>query len=196
MRIAIIGGGLSGFSLYLWFQKLGLTTDHDVTIYEARQLTDAATSSGSTQETYNASVIGASIGLSPNGPKVLMRLNEDLYKEIMQTGHEIRTCKITNARGWTLADVPAGPNNETMLMIGREDIWQCFRRRVPESVIVRKKVKKVEIGETINVLLFSDGSEAEVDLVVGADGIWSIVRRAIFDAGEGMSEYEYSPHYE
>ena len=196
MRIAIVGGGLSGFSLYLWFEKLGLTKKNDVKIYEARQAADRTATGEDNKETYNASVVGASIGLSPNGPKVLKRLDEDLYNEVMNTGHVIKTCKITNARGWVLADVPAGPNNETMLMVGREEIWQCLRRRVPESVIVRKKVRKVEIGHSSNVLLFSDGSKAEADLVVGADGIWSVVRRAIFDAGEGKSEYKYSPHYE
>ena len=195
MRIAIIGGGLSGFSLYLWFEKLGLIKDHEIKIYEARQSKES-TFGENNKETYNASVIGASIGLSPNGPKVLKRLDNDLHDEVMKIGHVLTTCKLSNARGWILGDVPAGPNNETMLMIGREDIWQCLRRRVSESVIVRKKLSKVEIGNLSNTLVFSDGSTDEVDLVDGADGIWSVVRRAIFDAGEGKSQYKYSPHYE
>ena len=183
-------------SLYLWLEKLGLTKEHDIRIYEARQATTGTTTDQTNTETYNASVIGASIGLSANGLKVLQRYDKGLYDEVMKSGHVLRTCKLSNARGWTLGDVPMGPNGETSLMVGREEIWQCLRRKVPESVTVRKKVTKVQIKDNANVLLFSDGSEEEADLVVGADGIWSVVRRAIFDAPEGKGEYKYSPHYE
>lgn len=196
MRISIIGGGISGLSLYLWLDKLGLTKEHDIRIYEARQATSSTATDQTNTETYNASVIGASIGLSANGLKVLQRFDQGLYDEVMKAGHVLRTCKLSNARGWTLGDVPMGPNGEIMLMVGREEIWQCLRRRVLESVTIRKKVTKVQIGDSVNVLLFSDGTEEETDLVVGADGIWSVVRRAIFDAPDGKGEYTYSPHYE
>lgn len=196
MRISIVGGGISGLSLYLWLKKLGLDQKHDVKLYEARQNTSGTAADQTNTETYNASVIGASIGLSANGLKVLQRYDQGLYDEVMKAGHVLRTCKVSNARGWILADVPMGPNEHATLMVGREELWQSLKRKVPESVIVRKKVIKVQIRETVNVLHFSDGSEEVADLIVGADGIWSVVRRAIFDAPEGKSEYEYSPHYE
>ena len=172
MRITIVGSGISGLSFWLFLQKLGILKDHDLTIYEARQATSAASAGGSNAETYNASVIGASIGLASNGLAVIKRLDEGLYDEAMKCGHILKTCKITNARGWTLADVPVGPDQTSMLMIGREAFWQILKRRVPEDVLVRKKVIKVEIGREVKALLFDDGARVEADLIVGADGIW------------------------
>lgn len=196
MKIAIVGAGISGLSFYLFLQKYGLTEKHDITIYEARQATESSDAQGQDAEVYNASVIGASIGLSTNGLKVLQRLDERLFEEVKATGHVLTTCKISTARGWILADVPAGRNGEEILMIGREAFWQCLRKRVPERVIVRKKMAGVEIRDVSNSLVFSGGSREEADLVVGADGIWSAVRRSMFDSSEGKGEYEYSPHYE
>ena len=95
-----------------------------------------------------------------------------------------------------MGNVPFGPSGESSLMIGREDFWHCLKRRVPEEVIVREKVTKIEFGDDINTTVFADGSKSMAELVIGADGIWSVVRRAIFDAPEGRSEYKYSPHYE
>ena len=94
------------------------------------------------------------------------------------------------------AILPSGPSGESSLMIGREDFWHYLRRRVPKEVIVGKKVTKIVIGVDSNSIVFADGSQSEAQLVVGADGIWSVVRRAIFDAPEGRGEYKYSPHYE
>ena len=198
MRIAIIGAGISGLSFYLFLRKLGLTDKHHITIYEAREAVDRSTAAKHNAETYNASVIGASIGLSVNGLKVLKRLDEDLLDEVMRTGHVITTCKISTARGWILANVPVGPNDEEMLMIGREDFWRCLKKRTPGSLIARKKLANIEIADSTStsMLLLSDSSNVEADLVVGADGIWSVVRRTIFDGGEGSGEYKYSPNFE
>ena len=41
---------------------------------------------------------------------------------------------------------------------------------------------------------FEGGEAVDADLVVGADGIWSLTRKAMFGVGEG--EYQYAPHYE
>lgn len=63
-KIAIIGAGIAGLSQYLWLRKVGLLDGHSVTIYEARDAPDSTSSAAGNIETYNASLIGASIGLS------------------------------------------------------------------------------------------------------------------------------------
>ena len=196
MRIAIIGAGISCLSCYLFLRKYGLAERHNITIYETREAADSSNTGEDNTETYNASAVGASISLGANGFRVLARLDKGLHEEVARTGHLIRICKISTARGWTLANIPAGPDGDETLMIGREDFWRCLTRRVPESALLRKKVVLLKIGETSSRLEFGDGSDAEADLVVGADGIWSVVRRAIVDAGAGKEEYKYSPHYE
>ena len=81
-------------------------------------------------------------------------------------------------------------------MIGRNEFWRLLSQRVPENVVVRKKVQEVVIEQHRNSLLFSDGDKAGADLVIGADGIWSAVRRAIFDEAGGKDDNEDAPHYE
>ncbi|KAI8625246.1 FAD/NAD(P)-binding domain-containing protein [Xylariaceae sp. FL1651] len=197
MKIAIIGAGISGVSQYLWLRKAGLLDDHTVTIYEAREAQDHGATSQANAETYNASVIGASIGLSPTGLHVLQRLDHDLYDEILRTGHIIRSWRMSNARGWTLANSPAGGKDEMTVMIGREACCQILRKRVPDQVIVKRKVVDVKLaeGNSKPALVFQDRTREEVDLVIACDGIWSRARRAMFGA-QDREEYEYSPHYE
>ncbi|KAJ8127270.1 hypothetical protein O1611_g6366 [Lasiodiplodia mahajangana] len=196
-KIAIIGAGISGLSQYLWLQKAGLLDDHSVTIYEAREPQDRSATFTANPETYNASVIGASIGLSPTGLHVLKRLDRDLYDEILRTGHIVRTWRISNARGWTLVNAPAGGEDEIMVMIGREACCQIFRNRVPDKAVVRRKIidVKLAVGSNRPALVFQDKTAEEFDFVIGCDGIWSRTRRAMFGA-QDQDQYEFSPHYE
>ncbi|KAK4504148.1 hypothetical protein PRZ48_005064 [Zasmidium cellare] len=197
MKIAIIGAGISGLSQYLFFRKLGLTDDQSVVLYEACQIRPERSTDESNIETYNASVIGASIGLSSTGLKVLKRLDPDLYDEILQSGHVITSWKLSSARGWTLAEVPAGGEDEMTVMIGRDAFRRILRKRVPEEVTRQSKVFEVELtGDAYSAeLVFEDLSKEWFDLIVFADGIWLVGRRAIF-GGQGKDEHEYSPHYE
>ncbi|KAI0481412.1 FAD/NAD(P)-binding domain-containing protein [Xylaria cf. heliscus] len=197
MKIAIIGAGISGLSEFLWLRKVGLLEEHSVTIYEAREAQDSNATAVANLETYNASVIGASIGLSPTGLHVLKRLDQDLHDEILRTGHIIRSWRMSNARGWTLANSPAGEDDETMVMIGRDACCQILRNRVPDEVIVRRKVVDVKLAEGNNKprLVFQNQTTEEVDFVIACDGIWSRVRRAMFGA-QDSDQYEFSPKYE
>ncbi|KAI0816480.1 FAD/NAD(P)-binding domain-containing protein [Xylaria sp. FL0064] len=163
-KIAIIGAGISGLAQYLWLRKVGLLDGNSITIYEARDAQSTSATSTPNPETYNAS---------------------ELYEEILRTGHIIRTWRLSNARGWTLATLPAGGENEKMVMIGRETCCQIFRNRVPDGAIVRRKP----------MLVFQDQKTQEFDFVIVCDGIWSRTRRALFGGQDG-EPYEYAPRYE
>ncbi|KAK5627839.1 hypothetical protein RRF57_003554 [Xylaria bambusicola] len=197
MKIAIIGAGISGLSQYLWLRKVGLLKDHSVTIYEARDAQDRSGSAAINLETFNASVIGASIGLSSTGLHVLKRLDPELHDAIVRTGHIIRSWRMSNARGWTLATVPTGRGDEMMVMIGREACCQILRDHVPDDAIVRRKVIDVKLAEGNNKprLIFQDRTEEAFDFVIACDGIWSRARRAMF-GGQDRDQYEFSPVYE
>ena len=196
MRIAIVGAGVSGLACYLWLRKLGLTEQHAVTIYEAHLSSVAPDESAAKEdENYNASAIGGALGLSPNGLKVLRRLDDKLHNEVLMAGQECASWKLSTARGWTLAEVETETDGMKMVMISRDAFWRLLRRRVPEEVVVGKKVIEVRTDDTRPRLVFSDGEEESTDLVIGADGIWSTVRRAIFNA-QDEEAYQYSPQYE
>jgi 2-polyprenyl-6-methoxyphenol hydroxylase-like FAD-dependent oxidoreductase len=104
---------------------------------------------------------------------------------------------MSNARGWTLANSPAGGHDEMMVMIGREACCQILRRRVPGHVVVRRNVIDVKLAEGNNkpALVFQDQTREEFDFVIACDGIWSRARRAIFGA-QDRDSYEFSPQYE
>ncbi|KAK3117257.1 hypothetical protein LTR53_001592 [Teratosphaeriaceae sp. CCFEE 6253] len=194
MKIAIIGAGISGLSLYLWLKKLGLASAHDITIYERRP--DLSHDDGAETPAYSPSILGGSLGITANGMRVLKTLDELLFAEVLAKGNRVLSWRMSAARGWTLADVPSGGQGDDSVMIGREDFCQCLRKRVPGSLIHTTKVVDVESSGATNVLEFADGSEAQADLVVGADGIWSILRRVMFDGLADAKSYQYAPHYE
>lgn len=75
-----------------------LLDDHPVTIYEARNAQDRSASTEANIETFNASVVGASIGLSATELHVLKRLDTELHNAIVRTGHVIRTWRMLNAQ--------------------------------------------------------------------------------------------------
>ncbi|KAK5125948.1 hypothetical protein LTR85_011303 [Meristemomyces frigidus] len=195
MRIAIIGAGISGLTLYLFLEKLGLTQHLDVTIYEAKSLAADRDNraSDATDQTYMS---GLSLGFAHNGLSVLCRLSSELHDEVLRTGRTVTSWRLSSARGWTLATVDTSGDGTQGLMIGRHSFWQCLRSRVPEDIVSYRKVTRVEVKPVGNVIHFTDGESVEADLVVGGDGIWSVVRRAIFDTQAEIAEYEYAPHYE
>lgn len=69
-----------------------------------------------------------------------------------------------------------------------------MRLRVPDSAIVTKRVSKVVASaDGKNILSFADGSpNIDADLVVGADGLKSLAKHALFTE----TENPYPPHYE
>lgn len=183
MHIAIIGGGISGLSLYLWLRKLGVTDHHSVTIHEARSAAPATSRKDGYPQISNASFIGGALGFSPVGLRVLRRLDPGLEQEILRLGHRMSRWRMSNARGWTLGetDLDSGSGG---VFIGRTAFWQCLRRRVPDEVVVgHKKAANIltasDTGSGKCRIVFEDGTEITPDFVAGCDGIWSRVRKAV-----------------
>lgn len=73
------------------------------------------------------------------------------------------------------------------IMIARHAFWELLRDRVlagtgDADTVHRRKVVDIVVGhETrLNVIKFEDGGEETADLVIGADGLRSILRKALF----------------
>ena len=74
------------------------------------------------------------------------------------------------------------------IMISRQAFWAILLKYVVakdgKEVIQQKKVTElfipVESSEEKTIIKFADGSEEAADLVIGADGLRSVVRKAIF----------------
>jgi 2-polyprenyl-6-methoxyphenol hydroxylase-like FAD-dependent oxidoreductase len=205
MKVVIVGAGISGLSTYLLLKQhlpnpASPAKPHEIVIYEShdssRNLKRQLHSQAASEQTSNTIAIGGGLGLGPNGLNVLKRLNKDLFHDVARAGHAITQWRMTCARGWELASMGIQTEDNppmNSVMIGRQDLWHCVREYVPDDVIVQRKISAVNAADGKRpVVSFADGSaDVECDLVLGCDGLRSMVRSAIFSD----SEEKYPPHY-
>ncbi|KAK5467749.1 hypothetical protein LTS15_000722 [Exophiala xenobiotica] len=160
--------------------------------------------------------IGAAIGLSRNGLNVLARFDPEqgddastLIKKVVLCGHPYQRWEVSTARGLKLVntnivtkDTPAErqekiPASYQGVLIARQAFWEILRDRVlqiaPEiSALQQRKVVGVIIGSETspNIVEFEDGSQEQADLVVGADGLRSVLRKAMFESSESETDIQ------
>lgn len=177
---------------------------------------------------FTAKVIGNAIGLGRNGLAVLSRMDEDgdggLLAQIQRRGNCVSKWRIMTARGWKIVDASVrsgpdadagGPTIADTVMIARQGAWEVLRDRVlsiDHDAVIKKKVAAIETSSEGKVVLqFSDGSTDEADLLIGADGLRSIVRQYVFRDNEDLKPQSWvdwamrktprkkdyiTPHYE
>ncbi|OJD37931.1 salicylate hydroxylase [Diplodia corticola] len=181
LRIAIAGAGIAGLTTAIALAKkldgagvdVGVDVDVDVQLYDkASALRE----------------IGASIALGPNGLRSLERLGvrDALGDDVAFRGPAGRPMIY---RHWKtneivsfdeFVDVPE--RRHQTARFARAHLHQSLLRHVdPGRIHLGKKIVGVveegKEGQGPLVLKFADGSEAKADLVVGADGINSGVRK-------------------
>ncbi|KAF3484239.1 FAD binding domain-containing protein [Arthroderma uncinatum] len=201
MKIAIIGAGLSGCAAYLALKKrlpvLESEGEHEYTIYEAYE-TSATSPQNYDGKTHSASfVVGAGLAIGPNGLGCVKRLDEDIFHNIAKTGYPYAYQQMKSSQGWNLMRMEATGSEPKInsVSLSRHALWRCFRDRVPDDIVVNKRVSAVVANlDGRNVIKFADGSpDAEADLVLGADGLKSITKSALFPEDK---KDRYPPHYE
>ncbi len=199
MRIVIIGGGISGLSTYLFLQKLLASSRNvSISIYESHGSSKRSTNSDDSTDDQEPETIGAGLGVSPNGMRVLRHLDPEIHDAVAEQGYPVLRFNIRNARNWSLGSYPANGGKdivEKTVMSSRQGVWHCLRKKVPdEAIITGKSVKMVERKENEKMVLILDARESEeVDFVIGADGVKSVVRKAVLGDGNVDS---YTPSYE
>lgn len=194
MKIAIVGGGISGLGVYLNLQKQlakapALKGSIEVCIYEPHDLPRLGS-----KRADDIPSSGGGYGIAPNGMASLKRLDPSLREVVLRNGYPAPNTVMKSARGWTLGVMPftdlRGTSPECCVMVLREVVVAAMYERIPESVVVRKRVIKVEDGNDGATVHLDDGQQHVFDLVIGADGVWSRTRPAVL--GDGMDpEYRY-----
>lgn len=210
MKIVIVGAGISGCTTYLELRKHlpkpPSGDDHSITIYEAYDAGIDTTSEdrGEDGPTHSSTlIVGGGLGVAGNGLNVIKRLDTELLREIVRDGYSTAIMNMKSRNGTVLvrmlpAGKPAtsGEGQKSMNMVGcsRHSLWRSIRMKVPHEAIVRKRVSEVVAKQDgRNLVHFADGSSpVEADLVIGADGLKSSAKRAIFQDKEDP----YPPHYE
>jgi salicylate hydroxylase len=168
LRVAVVGGGIGGTALAVALLQRGL---------EVRLFEKAAV----------FSEVGAGIQMTPNAVKVIKALN--LLDELLAVGF---LPEAVVGRHWK-----SGRENFRLPLKGefqrlydapfvhvhRADLHDIFVRQLPQSMVeLAKTCVSVRHTATGAVAEFSDGTAYEADVVIGADGVRSVVRAALFGA--------------
>ncbi|KAL8712612.1 MAG: hypothetical protein Q9220_003143 [cf. Caloplaca sp. 1 TL-2023] len=130
--------------------------------------------------------------IAPNGLSVLRDLDETLFAQVANSGYPVSHFNLASAGGSSLARLAATNQSDPELhtiLVGRQCLWECLREHVPDSAIVDRKAV-AEVAHTNNqrpIIRFTDGSpDLEADLVIGADGVKSVVKRSV--TGDGKQD--------
>jgi FAD-dependent urate hydroxylase len=161
LRVLVIGAGVSGISV-----ARGLLRDgHDVTVFDQRPDVQAG---------------GGAVTTWSNGETVLRQLGVDMDR----AGQLLSGVRVTTSKGRPLAtlDVTAMVNRlgAPVRMVPRRDLLERLLDGFPADRI-RCNFRAVGVITTPNFVRveFQDGSSAEGDLLIGADGLHSAVRDVV-----------------
>lgn len=178
--VAILGGGIGGLATAAFLRRAGLSA----TVYEqAPQLTE----------------VGAGLVVAPNAVRLVRRLGvfEQFERDAVRldVGWEFRRWQDgTVLSAEDLADACRELYGEHTYTAHRADLLAVIRSAVPETAI-RLGRRAVAIGADPRdpVVEFADGEVIRPDVLIGADGIHSLVRQTFVETApatySGMCAY-------
>lgn len=166
LKIGINGGGVGGMAAAIALRQAG----HEVVVFE---------------QASSFQRVGADINLTPNSVRALDGLG--IVPALKQTAarptHRISRMWDTGEETSRLemADAAERSYGAPQLTIHRADLLNALRAQLPADVIeLGRKVTGVATGADNATVTFSDGSTRTFDVVIGADGIHSPTRTALF----------------
>jgi salicylate hydroxylase len=166
LRVAIVGGGLGGLCTAAFLHRAGVR----VTVYE---------------QAPELSQVGAGIAVGPNASSVLrhLGLTAALNKaaEIVETGWEFRRWQDSSVLfSQELGERCLQRYGAHEYVIHRKDLLDILLGVVPDEIIsLGRRCVQVRQDDDAAYLTFADGSTVAADVVIGADGIHSVVRTAV-----------------
>ncbi|KAJ8112562.1 hypothetical protein OPT61_g5094 [Boeremia exigua] len=162
LKVAIIGGGPGGLATAIALSRI---PNVEVTVYEQASVLRE---------------VGAGISIGPNSWKVLDLLGA---AEALKSGHPTWTTLNLNGR----SGEELHRREKSRTSVGHAPI-RTQRTKLQSALLSQVHPKHIQLGNKLSSLVdrgddgvelyFKDGSSITVDLVVGADGIRSVVRDA------------------
>ena len=176
--IAIVGGGLGGLTAALALQSRGL----DVHVFEQAEVLRE---------------IGAGVSIQPNAARLLRRIG--LEEQLRKIGVPIGGVVLRSSQGDPVI-TPTGPatpafsRGDQGYNVHRSDFLTLLFDALPRGAVAlgHRCVQLEDQADRIR-LFFANGATAEADVVIGSDGIHSLIQRAIGlqnqPRGEGTMAY-------
>ncbi len=168
VRVAIAGAGIGGLATAIALRAIGI----DARVYEqASQLAR----------------VGAGIQQSPNAVRVLRnlgiagRVEPRAFQPAAMLSRDGASAEITNEL--RLGETVRQRYGEPYLLLHRADLHDALVAALPaDAIACSKRVTGVTQTASSVKLAFADGTSAEADALIAADGVHSTVRNHLFGA--------------
>ena len=165
MKTTIIGAGIGGLTTAIALKQKGF----DVEIFEASPVFSEA---------------GAGINLATNAMQVYKRLG--LYETILNAGSHNDTMNITDEKLNVLSGINLKHYEEKhkvkSVAIHRTTLHEILLSQLSDvNIHLDKKVKSINRQGKNTEIQFADGTNHLAEVLIGADGINSAIRKSVFD---------------
>lgn len=167
-KVIVIGGGIGGLAFALALSHLGIPVE----VYErAPELKE----------------VGAGLALWSNATKVLKRLGVD--ESLKEIALPLKQAEVCSNKGRTLSAMNFEPIVEEIgthcYLVHRGDFIRVIAENLPAGIVkTGHECVKIEQDESGVTAHFANGETAKGSILVGADGINSIVRTHLWNDGK------------
>jgi 2-polyprenyl-6-methoxyphenol hydroxylase-like FAD-dependent oxidoreductase len=163
-KIAIIGGGIGGLTAAVALARQGVAAE----VYEQAPI---------------LAEVGAGVGLWPNAMTALQSLG--LSGQVARLAVTVTRQGLRRSDGTWLMWFPEGLMAQRwgsgFVLVHRAELQQLLAAELdPSAIHLGARCTGVEDDSQAVTARFADGREAQADVLVGADGVHSAVRAALF----------------